>query len=153
MHIRPYRPQDSLALATIKAYCDLSDPLALYCRRVSPGRQVEQQQQQTEEEHDKQWKTHVKSLRRSLELELLFAGIICWVVVSDDDDRNENHSNNNNNNNAESSENRGKEKIVGFAIWSRHGSSSEARKWKAEGRRLSRRMIFPFFSPPCQQKK
>lgn len=133
MHIRPYQPHDSLALASIKAHCDLSDPLALFCRRQPPSG--------SQTACDKQWREHIKSLRRSLELELLLSGTVCWVVVLDDDDDDDDNENDHNRNQSDKdyadTEN---QSIVGFALWNRYGFSSEAREWKAEGCRLSRRM-------------
>ncbi|EED13884.1 conserved hypothetical protein [Talaromyces stipitatus ATCC 10500] len=121
MPLRPYKPTDSLSLATIKAQCDLTDPLALYCRNLDAN-QV--QLSQSGGDDDKQWKAHIKSLQRSFELEILFPGSVCWVILQHSDQHDED----------------GSEKIVGFAIWNRHGHSSAAQKWKANGQRFSNRL-------------
>lgn len=149
MPLRPYKPEDSLALATIKAQCDLADPLALYCRNLDANvvRQQQQQQQQqsppiedcrgqyqsSQITSDRKWHAHIKSLQKSLELEILLPGAICWIVTEGE---------------SCSRETTAQEKIVGFAIWNRHGDSSVAKKWKSQGQSISRRKPRPFTPPP-----
>lgn len=147
MRIRPYNPTDSLAIATVKAYCDITDPLALYCRRLNPL--PEQQQRQLvgdHETHDKQWDAYIKSTRRSLGLELLFPGTVCWVIVLDENDEEQDHDDHRYGHDTamfiNSVNGNKRERIVGFAIWNRHGTSRAARKWKAEGSKLSTRKTF-----------
>lgn len=128
MPLRPYKPHDSLALATIKAACDLTDPLALYCRHLNPELHQQHHPQNKEcksTNDEKQWKAHIKSLQRSFELEMLLPGTVCWVVY----DHNQPAVN----------DGGGKEEVVGFAIWNRHGHSSTAQKWRDNGSRVSTR--------------
>lgn len=148
MPLRPYSPADSLALATIKATCDLTDPLALYCRHINPDlhHQHHQHQQTTPKgrkiggEGEKQWKAHVKSLQRSFELEVLLPGCVCWVVYADNRQQQHNNQDGNDVDGADG------EEVVGFAIWNRHGTSPAAQKWRCQGQRVSTR------TPPSPQK-
>lgn len=147
MPLRPYSPRDSLAIATIKATCDLTDPLALYCRHINPDQPQHAAGHKTGGREEKQWKAHVKSLQRSFELEMLMPGTVCWVVYT------ERHANDNEHririeNNARNGQSRdaGEEEgevVVGFAIWNRHGSSPAAQKWRVPGQRVSTRTHSP----------
>ncbi|KAE8547882.1 hypothetical protein EYB25_009675 [Talaromyces marneffei] len=133
MPLRPYTPHDSLALATITAACNLTDPLARYCRHINRD---EYQHQQTADHNngddDRQWKAHIKSLRKSFEFEMLLPGTVCWVVYV--------HDHNQSVDDANDEGIGGGEKVVGFAIWNRHGDSETAQKWRVEGSKVSTRI-------------
>lgn len=149
MPLRPYAPPDSLALATIKATCDLTDPLALYCRHINPDlhHHPHHHHQSAEGRRgEKQWKSHIKSLQRSFELELLLPGCVCWVVYAQpkhqDQDQDIDCGN-------DADGNDGEEVVVGFAIWNRHGTSPAAQKWRCQGQRVSTRTP-PFTLGPAK---
>jgi hypothetical protein len=134
MHLRPYRNQDANAIAAIKARCDLADPLVLFYRRTSsPDTQ--------QKDDDKRWRAHVKSTRRSLCLEILMPGNVCWVLVLDDEDveATNNHQNQQDKKQKHSSRTTNDETVVGFTIWSRYGSSDMARRWQGHGEKLATR--------------
>ncbi|CRG82933.1 hypothetical protein PISL3812_00280 [Talaromyces islandicus] len=135
MHLRPYRNQDADAIAAIKARCDLVDPLALFYRRSSTNPDPDPQQKGDE----KRWRTHVKSTRRSLCLEILMPGTVCWVLVLDDEDV-EAENNRQNQKHGSSATTNNNETVVGFTIWSRHGSSDMARRWQGHGEKLTTRV-------------
>ena len=143
MPLRPYAPPDSLALATIKATCDLTDPVALYCRHINPDfHHLPHHQTAEGRRGEKQWKAHIKSLQRSFELEVLLPGCVCWVVYAQpkhqDQDQDIGCGNDG-----------GEEEVVGFAIWNRHGTSPAAQKWRCQGQRVSTRASpFPLGPTP-----
>lgn len=129
MHIRPYRSQDADAIAAVKARCDLVDPLALFYRRSSNTPDPQQK------DEEKRWRAQVNSTRRSLSVAILSPGTVCWVLVLDDEDvETENNQNQQQHGNGANNET-----VVGFAIWSRHGSSDMARRWQGHGEKLTTR--------------
>lgn len=144
MPLRLYTPHDSLAIATIKATCDLTDPLALYCRRINSDQHHHHQHTSghkpgKENEGNKQWKTYIKSLQKTFELELLLPGSVCWVIYADHRQQQQQHNTQDENTDNEINAQAEEETVVGFAIWNRHGTSALARKWRAQGSKVSTR--------------
>ncbi|KAL1963766.1 hypothetical protein VTN77DRAFT_7832 [Rasamsonia byssochlamydoides] len=128
MRLRGYAPDDAWAIAEIEALCNLTDPLALYYRRIQGNNNNYDDGIKDERRN---WTAYVTSCQRFQEMKLLQPGTICHVL--EERDELSSHAEQQDGGNYDSV-------IVGFTIWTRVGKSEVARRWQKRGRRWSTRL-------------
>lgn len=119
MHLRPYCPDDISSLAEIEGTCNLEDPLALYIFK----------------DIEKKWTSYKSASARFLRNRILQPGTVCWVAETDKGDI--------------GTGDQGKSgeggEVVGWATWTRNGSSAVAKNWQNldNGLPTSKRWLLP----------
>ncbi|KAL9621903.1 MAG: hypothetical protein Q9160_003724 [Pyrenula sp. 1 TL-2023] len=125
MHLRPYNPRSDLsASATVMARALVNDELAHYLNHSITTK----------------WTSYRSGMARFLPTHAVRPGAIIWVVESDPGDPPPKYTENSPAQ-AHDSGKTGTEggEILGFAIWSRHGTSPVARNWQRANETLSAR--------------
>ncbi|KAL1987729.1 hypothetical protein VTN96DRAFT_2569 [Rasamsonia emersonii] len=135
MRLREYRFEDAWAIAEIEALCNLTDPLALYYRRIqghngndSDGKGVK---------NERKWAAYVSSCRRFQEMKRLQPGTVCHVLEEEVSSLTEQEDGNGR---KEDDDEDNDSVIVGFTIWTRVGQDESARRWQERGRRWATRL-------------
>jgi hypothetical protein len=114
MHLREFHAEDAWAVAEIEAVCNQTDPLALYYRRI-----------QDQPHGSSERVAQVSSCLRFQEMRRLLPGTVCEVLerplrTDEEEDRAGDCP-----------------RVVGFSLWTRKGTSPEAREWQAQNLRLA----------------
>ncbi|MCJ1353714.1 MAG: hypothetical protein MMC33_003701 [Icmadophila ericetorum] len=115
MHLRLYQPGDISAITSIEAYCSSTDPLRLYLTC----------------DINKNWLSYRQYCMRFLKMKLLESGTICWVIETDVGDLLDSSEDSHEAEQTQTSGEGGE--VVGFSIWTRHGTSPVARNWQKVG--------------------
>ena len=123
MHLRPCNPFDLSSMASIQVACELDDPLANYV--VKEGSMA----------------THAASYRmislHFLRQVLLNPGTLAWVVESDDHDVPPDAASQDFASHTRKSDLSTGGQVIGWAVWTRHGTGKVAQNWKRASETIS----------------